>query len=129
MPNDGPLLPQERRIPDITRDHPADESAAVLSTRDHQVIWRWARERGAEPATGIETASGPATAMKVSDGGSALRVNFPGFSRFRGIGWAEWFEHFDRHRLTFVYDNSEEGRPPSGRYQLVHAEDWDGRIG
>ncbi len=130
MTNDGPLLPQELRIPDDTLVTPHDPKASGLSTRDHQVIWKWARERGAEPATGEESPSGAASTMTVSDGGSGLRFNFPGFSRFRGIGWTEWFEHFDRHHLTFVYDNhTEPGRSPSARYRLVHAEDWDGRIG
>jgi hypothetical protein len=128
MANDGPLLPQEKRIPNETRNHPADPGATVVSTRDHQVIWKWARERGAEPSTGEATESGPPSAMKVADGGAGLRFNFPGVSRFRPIGWSEWFEHFDRHRLTFVYEKGEVGRPASARYRIVHAEDWDGQV-
>jgi len=129
MANEGPLLPQEKHIPDVTRDKPAQHDSPVLSTRDHQVIWRWARERSAEPATGQASHTGPATTMKVSDGGAGLRFNFPGVGRFREIGWAEWFEHFDQQSLTFVYERNDEGRPPSARYRLVRATDWDGRIG
>jgi hypothetical protein len=129
MSNDGPLLPQEKHIPNVTRDHPADPDATVLSTRDHQVIWKWAREHAAEPSTGEATPTGPASAMKVADGGTGLRFNFPGFGRFRTIGWSEWFEHFDSHGLTFVYEKDEAGRPLSARYRIVRAGDWDGRIG
>jgi hypothetical protein len=129
MANDGPLLPRDRHVPDVSRREPADPNAAVLSTRDHEVIWKWARARDAEPATGEESESGPASAMKVADGGSGLRFNFPAISRFRRIKWSEWFEHFDRHELTFVYDRNEQGQPTSSRYRLVRAKDWDGRIG
>jgi hypothetical protein len=125
---EGPLLPPEQRISDVSRDKPPDPDAAVLSTRDHEVIWKWARAREAEPSTGEETASGPASALKVADGGSGLRFNFPALSRFRRISWTEWFDHFDRNHLTFVFDNSEPGQPPSMRYRLVHAEDWGGWI-
>jgi hypothetical protein len=128
MTNEGPLLPPEHRISDVSRDKPPDPDAAVLSTRDHEVIWKWAHARSAEPSTGEETASGPASALKVADGGSALRFNFPALSRFRQISWTEWFDHFDRNHLTFVYDNSGPGQQPSMRYRLVHAEDWEGWI-
>ena len=128
MANEGPLLPPERRIAEVSRDKAPDPDAAVLSTRDHEVIWKWARAHEAEPATGEQTSSGPASALKVSDGGSGLRFNFPALSRFRQISWTEWFDHFDRNRLTFVFDKSEPGHPPSNRFRLVHAEDWGGWI-
>jgi hypothetical protein len=129
MANDGPLLGSDKHIPDVTRDRPADPDATVLSTRDHQLIWKWARERSAEPSTGEATETGPASSMKVADGGAGLRFNFPGFGRFRAIGWSEWFEHFDRHELTFVYERGEAGRPASARYRIVNAQEWNGRIG
>ena len=113
MANDGPLLPQDRHVPDVSRTKPPDPTAAVLSTRDHEVIWKWARSREAEPATGEDTASGPASSMRVVDGGTALRFNFPAMSRFRRISWREWFDHFDHNHLTFVYDNSESGISPA----------------
>ena len=100
----------------------------MLSTQDHAIIWKWARTREAEPATGEETPSGPASSLKVVDGGSALRFNFPSLSRFRGIKWSEWFEHFDRHGLTFIYDNEEPNHRPSTKYRLVKGNDWDGSL-
>ena len=114
MANERPLLPEKRQIPNVTRDTPPDSRDAVLSTRDHQVIREWARAVDAEPATGEATASGPAAALKVVDGGTGLRFNFPGVSPFREISWEEWFEHFNGHDLTFVYDNAD----PTGRRAL-----------
>jgi hypothetical protein len=75
----------------------------ALTTRDHDVIRQWAERHKAEPATGEATASGPAT-VSVNDGGAGIRFNFPSLSRFRPISWDEWFENFEAHGLTFVYE-------------------------
>ena len=74
-----------------------------VATRDHDIILAWATRHSAEPATGEATTSGPAT-VDVNDGGVGIRFNFPGVGRFRPISWDEWFEHFDRYRLVFVYE-------------------------
>jgi hypothetical protein len=120
---DDPLLPEPHRVKSVTRDEPRDAETAVLATRDHAIIREWARLHEAEPATGEESASGPASTMKIVDGGSGLRFNFPGVSRFREISWSEWFDHFNRHDLTFVYDNPATCHPPSARFRLVRTED------
>jgi hypothetical protein len=125
MITNEPLLPEPRRIKTVSRDHPAD-GESVLATRDHEVIREWARLFDADPATGEASASGPSSAMKVSDGGAGLRFNFPGIGRFREITWAEWFDHFNSHDLTFVYENPATHRPPSPRYRLVRTEDLNG---
>jgi hypothetical protein len=75
----------------------------AIETRDHEIILQWASRHQAAPATGESTESGPAT-LEVRDGGASVRFNFPGASRFRPIGWSEWFEHFDREDLVFVYE-------------------------
>ena len=75
----------------------------VLATKDHGVIQGWAERHKAEPATGEATASGPAT-VQVTDGGAGIRFNFPGAGRFRPITWTEWFDNFDRHQLTFLFE-------------------------
>jgi hypothetical protein len=75
----------------------------AIGTRDHEAIRQWAARHHADPATGEATASGPAT-VHLNDGGAGIRFNFPGAGRFRPITWDEWFEHFDRHQLTFVYE-------------------------
>ena len=123
MENEQPLLPppeaMKRKIESVTRETERDASAEVLSTRDENVIREWARSVRAEPATGEATASGPASTVKVVDGGTGLRFNFPGVSPFRTISWAEWFEHFNNHDLTFVYDKPQQGQPPRARYRIV----------
>ena len=90
----------------------------ALSTRDHDLICRWAERHKAEPATGEATSSGPAT-VRVNDGGAGIRFNFPALSRFRPITWDEWFENFETHELVFLYDRDTAGGTPSYRYKLV----------
>jgi hypothetical protein len=128
MTNNGPLLPQPRHIPSVRSDTRIDPSADVLSTQDHEVIRNWATKRQAQPATGEATNSGPAT-VNVRDGGAGIRFNFPGSGAFRPISWDEWFENFDRHQLTFVYDNDAPDEPASNRYRLVKTADWTDVIG
>lgn len=84
------------------RGQSADGPRAIR-TRDHEEIRQWATRYHAEPATGESTPSGPET-VRVRDGGAGIRLNFPGIGRFRPISWDEWFEHFDRHHLMFVYE-------------------------
>ena len=123
------LLPESpRHIPDVKNDTPVGSSTAVLSTRDHAVIRRWAEQRHAEPSTGEATRSGPAT-VKVTDGGAGVRFNFPGQGPFRPISWDEWFENFDQHGCAFVYDNDTVNGSHSTRYRIVKAADWRDVIG
>lgn len=90
----------------------------VVATDDQALIREWAARHAAEPATGEATESGPAT-VGVRDEGAGIRFNFPAAGHFRSITWDEWFEHFRRHDLMFVYEHDERGRPPSHRYRLV----------
>jgi len=89
-------------------------TGALLATDDEELIREWARHHSAEPATGEETSSGPATVM-VKDGGVGIRFNFPGVGRFRPITWEEWLQNFRAHDLLFVYERED----PSGRYRVV----------
>jgi hypothetical protein len=84
-----------------TSDEPHE--IAALTTRDHDLIQRWAARHQAQPATGEATSSGPAT-VTVNDGGAGVRFNFPGAAQFRPISWDEWFANFDAYGLTFVYE-------------------------
>ena len=36
-----------------------------------------------------------------------MRFNFPGAALFRPIAWDEWFAHFDRHDLRFVFEEAD----------------------
>jgi hypothetical protein len=105
------------------------KAAAAIKTRDHETIRQWAARHQAVPATGEATPSGPETAIHVTDEGSGLRFNFPGFARFRDIGWDEWLAHFDQHKLVFIYEEDVADRA----YQISQArggasghdrEDW-----
>ena len=103
------LLPHDR-FASLAGVRPSDPPGVrSQTTRDHAVIRQWAGLHQAEPATGEATPSGPATA-RVRDGGSGLRFNFPGYARFRPIGWDEWLDHFDHHQLLFVFEEPDEER-------------------
>ena len=128
MKANGPLLPRPKRVPELPSDDANAASAPVVSTRDHAMIRQWAEKRRAEPATGEETVSGPAS-INVNDQGAGVRFNFPGMSKFRPISWDEWFENFDAHGCIFVCDNEARDGAVSNRYQIVKLEDWKGSIG
>lgn len=96
------------------RAQPAD---AIVATDDHQLIREWAQRYSAEPATGEETSSGPAT-INVQDGGAGIRFNFPAAARFRPISWDEWFANLHRYQLLFVYERDGTDMA-SSRYRLV----------
>jgi hypothetical protein len=124
-----PLFPQRDGFSTVNSDGPVASSAIrAIATQDHDVIRQWATRHRAEPATGIETTSGPAT-FPVTDGGAGTRFNFPAAARFRPISWEEWFEILDQSRLVFVYEEEVADRA----YQLAQArggehghdlEDW-----
>jgi hypothetical protein len=113
----------------IAHDRPG---VRTRSTRDHETIRRWAAMHQAEPATGEATASGPAT-IAVNDGATGVRFNFPGFARFRPIGWEEWLAHFNQHQLLFVYEEQDPDQIARRAHELFGArggqdggdrEDW-----
>ena len=116
------LLDDEGPIRVVNDDSaPQEQSGEVLVTRNHELIRKWAAQRGAEPATGESTPSGPAT-IDVHDGGAGIRFNFPAAAKFRSIGWDEWFQNFTQHDLMFVFEQDAPGQPPSTRFRLVPRE-------
>lgn len=117
------LLPEQTVMSNVAADTPLRSSGPVSFTRDHAVIRRWAEKRGALPATGEASSSGPAT-VHVSDGGAGVRFNFPGAALFRPIDWEEWLQNFDAHEFAFVFDNDSEDGTLSNRYRIVRAADW-----
>lgn len=100
-----PMFPQRDGFSAFDPSDRAHTAVGAFMTRDHDFIRQWAARQRAEPATGEATASGPAT-VHVTDGGAGIRFNFPGAARFRPISWAEWFDHFDRHGLVFVCEET-----------------------
>ena len=116
------LVPEEEEVALVeaaTENQRND--AHVVATQDPELIQHWAQLRGAEPATGEATPSGPAT-VDVHDGDAGIRFNFPGAAPYRPIEWPEWFDHFRHHELVFVYETTEPEQPPSARYRLLKME-------
>lgn len=83
-----------------------------LTTTDHEVIRRWAEERGAMPA------------IVPGTGGDArrcvLRFDFPGCGGedLTAISWDGWFELFDLRGLRFVYHESSKGDQHGNYFRL-----------
>jgi len=86
-------------------DEHAERPGQTLATRDHEVIRRWAEERGAAPATipGTERDDRP----------GVLRLDFPGYGggQLQRIDWDDWFRTFDERGLVFLFQE----RLKSGR--------------
>jgi hypothetical protein len=119
MSSDSSLLPDDVAIVLLNADNEQRHSEiAIVATRDHELIRKWATRHQAEPATGESTASGDATVV-VNDGGAGIRFNFPAAARFRPIAWDEWFDNFETHELVFVYERDAPGHPLNYRYRLV----------
>ncbi|MFR9749608.1 hypothetical protein ACL02S_01080 [Nocardia sp. 004] len=82
-------------------------------TRSHEVIRRWAEQRGARPATlpGSEY-----------DGRiGVLRFDFPGYGGavLRRVEWEEWFATFDARKLHFWYQERGADGSPSNVNRLL----------
>ena len=79
--------------PEDHEDHPGQS----LVTRNHEVIRRWAGERGASPAT--------IPGAHQENRRRVLRFDFPGYggAGLQKIAWEEWFEPFDERNLAFHF--------------------------
>lgn len=98
-----------------SRDHFASLSSGTpkdppglhtVVTRDHAVIRQWAAQHGAEPATGERSGAGPVV-RSINDSGAGIRFNFPGFAPFMPMAWDDWFENFEAHHLSFVFEEED----------------------
>ncbi|HEV7896246.1 MAG TPA: hypothetical protein VGP31_00150 [Planosporangium sp.] len=79
-------------------DELTDEPGKVMVTTNHEVIKRWAEERGAVPATVKGT--------EHEDRLGVLTFDFPPLGdneRLRPVSWDEWFNTFDRRELNFIF--------------------------
>lgn len=98
---------------------PAQRTERMNDTRtttSHEVIRRWAEQRGARPATlpGSEY-----------DGRlGVLRFDFPGYGGavLRTVDWDEWFATFDARRLHFRYQEQRPDGTPSNFNRLEHPD-------
>ncbi len=67
-------------------------------TRNHELIRRWAEERGGKPA-------------RVRGTRDLLRISFGrSLENLEEITWDEFFQVFDRNNLVFVYEEAPESR-------------------
>ncbi|MGK5519605.1 hypothetical protein ACSNN9_09625 [Micromonospora sp. URMC 107] len=89
-----------------TADRPERPGRSLVTT-NHDVIRRWAGERGARPATIAGT--------EREGRAGVLTFNMPGYresSRVREITWDEWFRTFDERKLNLIYQEQlRDGRP------------------
>ena len=66
-------------------------------TREHDVIRRWAEERGGRPAR--------------VRGAEVLRIAFGQLPpNWEGLDWQTFFSSFDESRLAFLYEDSPDSR-------------------
>ncbi len=85
-------------------------------TRDHDVIRKWAEERGATPSHVRRTGS--------PDDVGVLRLDFPGYSgegALEEISWDQFFEKFDDQNLALVYEEETAAGQKSNFNKLISA--------
>jgi hypothetical protein len=101
-------------------DEHEDRPGQTLATRNHDVICRWAEERGANPATVSNTEHGGRAGV--------LRFDFPGFGgeNLEEIEWEEWFKPFDERRLVFLYQEHKANGDTSNFFRLDNPSREDG---
>jgi hypothetical protein len=97
----------------------ADQPGQTLATRSHDVIQRWAEERGGRPATvpGTEHDGRP----------GVLRIIFSdeGNDRLQEISWDDWFRTFDERQLVFLFQESKRDGQQSNFFRLDNPERED----
>lgn len=100
-------------------DEHEERPGRSLVTTDHEVIKRWAEERGGRPATV------PGTEHEGRAG--VLRFDFPGYGGgdLKEITWDEWFETFEARELNFVYQEHKKDGSQSNFFRLESPERED----
>jgi hypothetical protein len=97
---------------------------ATLHTTDHEVIRRWAEERGAKPAR-VKGTGG-------KDDPGLIRLDFPGYSgedTLEPISWDDWFRKFAESDLVFIYQETTASGEPSNFNKLVKRETLEEELG
>lgn len=101
-------------------DQHEDYHGQTLVTQSHDVIRRWAEERGAEPAT--------VPGSRHEDHVGVLRLDFPGYGgdKLEHISWDEWFRAFDERGLKFIYQEHLRDGRQSNFFRLENPDREDG---
>ena len=92
----------------------ASGRAGAKITTNHDLIKRWAEQRGGTPATVTSTAAGKQPGI--------LRIDFPGYrgkDTLKPIPWAEWFRKFDQKGLAFLYQERTAAGKPSRFFKTI----------
>jgi ferritin-like metal-binding protein YciE len=90
------------------------------TTSDHDEIRRWAEARGGKPAC-VQGTGGKGDI-------GLIRIEFPGKpnandSKLEEISWDEFFDKFDQHGLSLVYqEKTAEGRPSNFNKLVANTE-------
>ncbi|MCW2607256.1 MAG: hypothetical protein JWO60_1949 [Frankiales bacterium] len=91
--------------------------AASFTTRDHDVVRRWAESRGGVPAD----VRGTGTGGKGGDG--VLRIEFRDEAdRLEEIDWTAFFETFDSSDVDFLYQEFTKDGAESRFFKIVRAD-------
>src|SRR6185437_13120709 len=95
-------------------------------TTDHEVIRRWAEERGGKPAVVRST-------HRRNDPG-ILRLEFPGAPNaddesLEEISWDEWLQKFDAAKLPVLYEDETASGEMSNFNKLVKRETAEAKKG
>src|SRR4051794_31018683 len=99
-------------------DDDPERAGRSLVTTHHEVIKRWAEERGGVPATVEGTDHG--------DHLGVLRFDFGGDDdRLRHVSWEDWFGTFDARRLNFIYQEQRSDGKQSNFFRLESPERED----
>jgi len=110
---------QERQLQEgfvVANKTRINKPGATLLTRNHEIIKRWAEQRGAVPATV------PGTEHDQHLG--VLRFDFPGYGGrgLQHVSWEEWFKAFDERHLAFIYQETKTDGTPSNFYRFDSPE-------
>jgi Rho termination factor, N-terminal domain len=92
-------------------DDDPERAGRSLATTSHEVIRRWAEDRGGVPATVDGTEHG--------DHLGVLRFDFGGENEnLRRVSWEEWFDTFDARKLNFLYQEERKDGDQSNFFRL-----------
>lgn len=92
-------------------DDDPERAGRSLATTSHEVIRRWAEDRGGVPATVEGTEHG--------DHLGVLRFDFGGETEnLRQVSWDEWFDTFDTRKLNFIYQEERKDGKQSNFFRL-----------
>ena len=101
----------------VDRSTKSPTLAASFTTRDHDVIRRWAESRGGVPADVRGTGDGG------SGSAGVLRIEFRDEAdRLEDVGWDDFFSTFDTSDVDFLYQERVRTGATSRFHKFVRAD-------